>query len=601
MANNCFDTKLLSYNGTSQAQRALDALLAKCALVDERTDADLILLTKKYSAWLNYYDKTNTANGDWQQLMGKDIAVVIAAVAEWKINDYASFIKYLNETIVNAGNDTDAKKNFKILFDFIFSITAALDDAYKHLSDDLSYKTFLSVSIVSKVAAPLSILYQYYETFVAGSLIDPASTYTDNVNPVDDLIYSQDFSFLPLESIFTVNPPITAFPITLTGTVHEDINHILTHNLFTGALQSFISSIVNIVSRTPAYLSDALDNYPTHAPHYALYLAFIKLFGFAQQHLNQYTKKHLDFYYKQVLQLSNNVAEADFVHLVFDLQKNIDQHLLPKGTSFKAWKDANNKDLFYSLTNDLVIQTAGVQALKSIYLNKDNTPVALYASPVANSEDGQGGKLLSTDSSWFPFGNPKNIEPASIGFAVASNVLYLNEGKRTITLTFTCDSLAGIASADLSAIFSIQLTGKKNWYTVPAYTASVINNTTFSLTVALEGDAPAIVAYSSKLHGGTFDVTLPMAQVLLNDYKSYQRIKIPRINAVTISVVVDAVKNLILQNDNGKINPAKPFKPFGDFPEHGASFIIGNKEIFQKQLTKLNIDFDWQQTPLIWY
>ena len=97
MANNCFDTKLLSYNGTSQAQRALDALLAKCALVDERTAADLILLTKKYSAWLNYYDNTNTIAGDWQQLMGKDLAVVISSVAEWKTNDYASFIKYLND------------------------------------------------------------------------------------------------------------------------------------------------------------------------------------------------------------------------------------------------------------------------------------------------------------------------------------------------------------------------------------------------------------------------------------------------------------------------------------------------------------------------
>jgi len=610
MANNCFDTKLLSYNGTSQTQRALDALLAKCALVDERTDADLILLTKKYSAWLNYYDNTNTINGDWQQLMGKDIAVVIAAIAEWRINDYASFIKYLNETIVNAPTDADAKNNFKILFDFVFSITAALDDAYKHLADDLSYKTFLSVSIVSKVAAPLSILFQYYESFVTGSLIDPTSTHTDALTPVDDIIYSQNFTFDPLkkvfvissqkqlESIFTVDPPVTAFPITLTGTVHEDIDHILTHNLFTGALQSFISGIVNIVSRTPAYLSEAMDNYPTHAPHYALYLAFIKLFGFAQQHLNQYTKKHLDFYYKQVLQLSNNVAEADFVHLVFELQKNIDQHLLPKGTSFKAGKDANNKDLFYSLTDDLVVQTANVETLKSIYLNKDNTPVTLYASPIANSEDGQGGKLLTADNSWLPFGNPKNIHQASIGFAVASNVLYLNEGKRTITLTFTCNSLAGIASADLSGIFSVQLTGKKSWYTAPVYTASVINNTTFSLTAVLEGDAPAIVSYSSKVHGGNFDTTLPMVQVLLNGYTSYQKIKIPRINGVTISVGVDAVKNLILQNDDGKVNPAKPFKPFGDFPENGASFIIGSKEIFQKQLTKLTIDFDWQEAPL---
>lgn len=610
MANNCFDTKLLSYNGTSQAQRALDALLAKCALVDERTDADLILLTKKYSAWLNYYDNTNTINGDWQQLMGKDIAVVIAAIAEWRINDYASFIKYLNDTIVNAPNDTDAKNNFKILFDFIFSITAALDDAYKHLTDDLSYKTFLSVSIVSKIAAPLSILYQYYETFVAGSLIDPASTYTDVSTPVDDIVFSQNFTFDPvggvfvissqkqLDGIFTVNPPVTAFPITLTGTVHKDIDHILTHNLFTGALQSFISGIVNIVSRTPTYLSEALDNYPTHAPHYALYLVFIKLFGFAQQHLNQYTKKHLDFYYKQVLQLSNNVAEADFVHLVFELQKNIDQHLLPKGTSFKAGKDANNKDLFYSLTDDLVIQTANIQELKSIYLNKDNTPVALYSSPIANSEDGQGGKLLSADNSWFPFGNPMNIQQASIGFAIASNVLYLNEGNRTITLTFTCDSLAGINYTDLSGVFSIQLTGKKSWYTASAYTASVINNTTFSLTIVLEGDAPAIIPYSLKIHGGNFAVTLPMVQVLLNSYTSYQKIKLPRINAVTISVAVDAIKNLILQNDDGKINPAKPFKPFGDFPENGASFIIGSKEIFQKQLTKLTVDFDWQEAPL---
>ena len=598
MANNCFDTKLLSYNGTSQAQRALDALLAKCALVDERTPADLILLTKKYSSWLNYYDNTNTVNGDWQQLMSKDLAVIIASVAEWKTDAYAPFIKYLNDKIITAANDTDTKNNFKILFDFIFSVTVALDDAYEHLTDNISYKTFLAVSISSKVAAPLSLLHQYYEKFVVAGLIDANSTLINTSTPVDKITLSQNFQIVALNEPFTVNPPVTAFPITLSGTVHDDINHILTHNLFTGALQSFIAAIVNIVSRTPAYLAETLDDYPTHTPHYALYLAFLKLFGFAQQHLNQYTKKHLDFYYKQVLQLSNNVAEADFVHLVFELQKNIDQHLLPKGTSFKAGKDANNKDLFYSLTDDLVVQKASVQALKSIYLNKDIAPTTLYASPIANSEDGQGAKLLSTDSSWFPFGNPKNIKPAAVGFAIASNVLYLNEGERTVTLTFTCDNLTNITAADLSGIFSIQLTGKKNWYTALAYTAIVIDNNTFSLSVILQGDAPAIVPYSAKLHGGNFEVALPMVQVLLNDYKTYQKIKIPKITQVTVAVSVNAVKNLILQNDDGKINPAKPFKPFGDFPEAGASFIIGSKEIFQKNLTKLTIDLDWQQVPI---
>jgi hypothetical protein len=604
MANNCLDTRLLSYNGTSQPQRALDALIAKAAQVDERQPQDLILLTKKYSAWLNYYNLNNTVTGDWQQLMSNDVAVAIAYVADWDTKDYAPFIKYLNDKIVNAATDADAMNNFKILFDFVFSVTAALDAAYKQLSGDIDYYTFLSVSVSSKLAAPLSILFQYYNTFKTTlplPLIDPTSTLTDPLTPVDQIVLSQNFDITLLSAPFIVSPAITPFPITLSGVVHPDIDHILTHNLFTGALQAFIDAVINIVSRTPAYLAQTLSNYPAHTPHYALYLTFLNLFGFAQTHLNKYTKKHLDFYYKQVLLLSNNAAVADDVHLVFELQKNIQQHLLPKGTSFKAGKDANNNDLFYALTADLVVQTAQVQALKSIYLNKDNAPVTLFASPVANSEDGQGGKLLSADNSWFPFGNPKKIQPAAIGFAIASNVLYLNEGTRAVKLLFTCVSLAGISSADLSGLFNIQLTGKKNWYTVNSYTAVVIDNTHFSLSFTLEGDAPAIVPYSTKIHGGNFTELLPMVQVMLTAYTSYQKIKIPRISSVTISVTVGnittgdgSVKNLSLQNDDGKINSAKPFKPFGDFPDDGASFIIGSKEILQKSLTALSINFDWQ-------
>ena len=596
MANNCFDTKLLAYNGTSQAQRVLDGLLAKCAQVDERTVADLILYTKKYSAYLNYYDLTNTIAGDWQKLMGNDVAVVIATIADWRTQDYPSYIKQLNNSITDAANDTDAQNYFKELFDFVFSVAQQLDQAYRKLADDVDYTTYLSVSIASKLAAPLSVLNQYYNFFVTQLLINNTSTLTNASAPVDVVTLAQNFKITNLSAPFIANPPITAFPITLSGTVHSDINHILSHNLFTGALQSFVDAVTNIVGRTPAYLAATLDNYPTHSPHYALYLTFLKLFSFAQQHLNQYTKNHLDFYYKDVLQLSNNVAKADFVHLTFELQKNIDQHLLARGTAFKAGKDANNNDIYYSLTDDIVVQTASVQALKSVYLNKDNSPVTLYASPLANSQDGNDGKLLSSDGSWFPFGNPKNIAQADIGFAIASSVLYMNEGKRAVMLKFICDDLGAITNDDLTGIFTVQLTGKKNLYTA-TYTPNVISSTSFSLTINLDGDAPAIVPYSAKLHGGNFTVALPMVQVQLVAYRSYQKIKIPRINSVNVSVTVTSVKNLSLQNDDGKINTAKPFKPFGDFPDDGASFIIGNKEIFQKQLSNLTINLDWQQTP----
>ncbi len=49
-----------------------------------------------------------------------------------------------------------------------------------------------------------------------------------------------------------------------------------------------------------------------------------------------------------------------------------------------------------------------------------------------------------------------------------------------------------------------------------------------------------------------------------------------------------------MQNKDGSINAAKPFKPFGDFPSQNDSLIIGSKEMFQKPLTALQINFDWK-------
>jgi len=56
MATTCYDTGLLNYSGTSQLQRALQALLTGYAKVDERTTAQLVLFAKNYAAYLNYFN-----------------------------------------------------------------------------------------------------------------------------------------------------------------------------------------------------------------------------------------------------------------------------------------------------------------------------------------------------------------------------------------------------------------------------------------------------------------------------------------------------------------------------------------------------------------
>jgi hypothetical protein len=603
MANNCLDTSLLSESGTSQAQRSLAALLAASPQVDERTSADLILFTKKYGAYLNYFDLTNTATGDWQNLMGSDSVVIIASITNWTTQDYAEFIKTITDSAISSTTATDATNYFKVLFDFAFSLASAILNAYNQLPAGSDYAKFLSVSIASNLVTPLNTLLYYYNQFSSiaspNELIDITSTFTYSPTPVDTLILAQNFVVPVTNPPFNIEPVNSESAILLNvSDVQANINHILTHNLFTGIYKSFIDGITGIVSQTQAFLQATLSNSPSHAPHYALYLTFLELFNFAQKHLNQYTQNHLDFYYKQVLELSNNVAEPDFVDLVFTLQKNITQHLIPAGTSFAAGKDTNSNNIFYATTADVVLQTASVQLLRSIFLNKGISPTTLFASPIANSTDGQGAKLLSADGSWFPFGDPQqSLAAANLGFAISSNVLYLNEGTRTVTLTFNCGSLAGVAQTDLAGIFTVQLTGQKGWHTASSYTAT-INGNSFSISVTLAGDAPAIIPYSSKLHNGNFTVALPMVQVLLNSYTSYQTIKSLLIETITVGVSVDAVRNLALQNDDGKIDTAKPFKIFGDFPDQGASFIIGSKEVFQKDLTALTINFEWQQESL---
>ena len=63
----------------------------------------------------------------------------------------------------------------------------------------------------------------------------------------------------------------------------------------------------------------------------------------------------------------------------------------------------------------------------------------LFASPVANSDDGLGAPLTSADGSWHPFFNKIYVDgalaeirmpKAEIGFAIASHYLLMAEGSR---------------------------------------------------------------------------------------------------------------------------------------------------------------------------
>lgn len=183
-------------------------------------------------------------------------------------------------------------------------------------------------------------------------------------------------------------------------------------------------------------------------PHYALFLAFTWLFRLLQKDLNSITERHLNHYYKEILQLGHKPAEADTVHLLFELAKNTEQQLLEKGTLLKAGKDSLGKDLFYAINKDIVLNKAKVTALKTLFQEpffdqngklKKVEHYGLYASPIANSANGLGEDQDLDTLSWKLLGESQSGSKASmpkaeVGFAISSPILLLKEGSRKITL-----------------------------------------------------------------------------------------------------------------------------------------------------------------------
>ena len=607
MAKNCTDSYATNRSGSSQLQRVMLALLPQNVKVDDRDYADLILFAKRYAAYLNHFSEMNVADGDWQSFMKMDVSVTLAGIAKTDVTGYVDYLKTLYQNIRSTSVEAEIKKHFKTIFDFIFSAALELDTYYKEIPADFEFKEYFYSTIQASLQDPVYRLNQYYKAFVTAGYIDETSTYIPPNAPLK-IVLSQNFSLNLLSPIWQPGTPPAVIELSVPNPpdVSNSIYHIITHNLFNAQRDTFFKSLSNLVAQSATFLEQTLTNFPSHTPHYALFLTFLHLFKKAQNQLNQFAGSHLDFYYKDILRLKTKPAEPDSVHLIATLQKGIEQHLLKQGTLFKGGKDIDGLEISYAADEETVINRAEIKSLQAVYVQPNSkagkTFETVYASPVADSEDGQGAKLLSVNNEWFPFGNPAKIIEASLGFSIASHYLYLNEATRTIKITCTFGEAFSVTVAEINTAFTIQLTGKKDWYDVAQYTSAVnLSARTINFTMVLEGDAPAIIGYSEKLHKANYTTDLPVIRFHLKMQKNvvnvYKQLKDVQLNSVGIEVKVDGAKDLVIQNDEGALDPAKPFKPFGAQPKVGSSFIVGSKEIFQKDLTRLSLVVDWDEVP----
>lgn len=333
----------------------------------------------------------------------------------------------------------------------------------------------------------------------------------------------------------------------------------------------------------------------TVPPHLGLFGGFLDMLAPAGRALNELTARHLDFQYRRVLGFEPLAAQPEHAHLTLELKKGAAALAITPTQRFTAGKGADGNERLYAPLRETLVGQGKIAALHSLYRDANGVRFA----PVANSADGLGAALDPARPSWSAFGHA-GLAAAPLGFALASSLLRLREGRRDIKVVLDvafADSLdlGGQKIADSLQAF---VSGEKGWLGPYTLSGSLSNGQlSFGFTLA-DGEA-AVVDYNATLHGGAFATALPVVQLLLRPEAAalYAELLKLRLDKASLNVAVDGVKTLNLENDFGALNPKKAFLPFGPQPVKGSRFMVGCEEALSKPLTDLKIFLRWQGAP----
>jgi len=336
------------------------------------------------------------------------------------------------------------------IFNTLGTLALQLDILQNSLPANIALKTLLQNSIQTELAPAFARLIAYFKAAETLNLIDESSNKPLAILGVTTKPFSEQYqnefsdhwfkqtSKTPWKDFLqAISADDTIFGGGLLSDTKEILNFAATHNLFTGIFDLFIKTYARVVAEAIKNLQSTFTENNQHEPHFALYLAFLRLFDYVRAHTNTLTLRHLDFYYQEVLHLKQKAAEANQAHVTIQLAKHQQSHLLKAGTEFNGGKDKAGKAVTYELKEDFAANVASVFSLKSISLIDGK----LYVYPTSNSADGFGAELTTPTQQWPAFpGTSESANLAEVGFAIASHYLLLAEGRRLIRLTLKLSS-----------------------------------------------------------------------------------------------------------------------------------------------------------------
>ncbi len=613
---------ILKQEGTSRSERALPALDPASVPLDDRKLQDFIVYAQQYAKNLLFMDADSTdidLKESWASFFRNDnIVLLTASIAGRNVEE----LHTTYDLLASRFREEPGPGAFSELVEFVLSKFKKISDWY--------YATPAGSSLQADLAL---YIYSYLQKEMEG--LKEIVLYVRNLGQREysQQRFLQEFygkadpaqvkSFLQQDDIWEIPPRenIALREQLFAGSNEEE-------KLYNASLSldkmfdAVFHATENVVQNSKRYFEEIVEQKQNHPPHITFLITFIKLFGYVQEEMNQLPRRHLEYYYQDVLRIKPKEAVPDEAYVVFELAKGFDGYPLKQGTLLTAGKDKKNADLFYTVNDDLVINRGQVASLQTVFIERDrhNQSLNYYRQPL-------GGSRPDADASYRPFGEAAPAQVAEIGFGIASTQFYLAKGERDVVIRFRIQDEPAVEQFD-TALLKLLLSGEKGWLgsddpksgiTIRSLQKTSSRQLELHFTISIAQES-AIVAFDPKIHAGNFQTAFPVLQCILKfpvrkpaegeeavakwqqailQLNTLQNLSITgtsirvQVGSIQPQVSFDGIKDLLLENADAPLDPKKPFYPFTSIPKVGTSFYVGCKDLFYKKIQRMSVNLEW--------
>ncbi|WP_169915873.1 baseplate J/gp47 family protein [Shewanella psychrophila] len=408
---------------SKQALRLADALVAGHFNVDEMSFETLLVFAKKLASQLHFYDHQNNQAGTWEPMF---CASELAMMA---------MLKNMECDRISIEFEENLKQDPQTAVMTILSLLSNINLWYQQLKLSDSEAAFeFCLKISAAVDKKLQSCLQQLQGLVA-FLTPEQQLLTEQKIRLFDHIWGEIVSqWRPNNSQLDTNQVIPQ-------------------------LQQNFSNVINVVRYLQmgvGVYTLALEKRSDHDPSMGLFMAFLQIYRHSQQHLNRFTMRHLDLYYRKILKFEPAPSSPESAYLLFTPTKGLRRAVqIKKGTEFSYGKDSNQHDVIFHLDDDLSLSDAQVKSVFNLYLHRDSliSPEneLHYVTQVTQNQlkfEDNANCDFTTFGANGRFGS-KSASLAALGFAVAAPILNLQEGHRELCITIALAEPHAIPSHSL--------------------------------------------------------------------------------------------------------------------------------------------------------